>query len=92
MFAVDSAASTLEDESERLMELVLSAASVESRLEEELLKLRLEVWLVEIRVLVALSAASTLLDELEIELDEVLRTARAVSTLDEEIERLSDEV
>jgi hypothetical protein len=92
MFAVASALSTLEEESERLTELVFNAASVASRLDEELLKLRLEVWFVDISVLVALSAASTLLEELEIEFDEVLRIERVVSTLDDDVERLKDDV
>lgn len=45
MFAlvVARAVSTLEEEDERFIELVLSAVSVASMLEEELLKLRLEV-------------------------------------------------
>jgi hypothetical protein len=92
MFAVASALSTLEEESERLTELVFNAASVASRLDEELLKLRLEVWFVDISVLVALSAASTLLEELEIEFDEVLRIERVVSTLDDDVERLKEDV
>jgi hypothetical protein len=41
--AVANAPSTLEEESERLIELVFKVASVASRLDEELLKLRLEV-------------------------------------------------
>jgi hypothetical protein len=38
-----SAASTLEEELERLMELVFKAVSAASTLEDELLKLRLDV-------------------------------------------------
>ncbi len=90
--AVASAPSTLEEESERLIELVFKVASVASRLDEELLKLRLEVWFVDISVLVALSAASTLLDEPEIEFDEVLRIESVVSTLDDDVERLKEDV
>ena len=41
--AVARAVSTLEEEDERFVELVLSAVSVASILDEELLKLRLEV-------------------------------------------------
>jgi hypothetical protein len=92
VFAVASALSTLEEESERLTELVFNAARVASRLDDELLRLRLEVWFVDIRVLVVLSAASTLLEELEIEFDEVLRIERVVSTLDDDVERLKEDV
>lgn len=42
-FVAAKAASTLEDEEERLVELVFSAVRVASMLEEELLKLKLEV-------------------------------------------------
>jgi hypothetical protein len=61
-------------------------------LDDELLKLRLEPWLVDIEVFVIASATSMLLDELEIELEEVLMIASVLSTLDDEFERLSEEI
>ena len=66
-----SAASTLEEDEDNERELVLVAVRAASTLDDELLKLRLEVWLVLIRVLTALSATSTLDDELERLSDEV---------------------
>lgn len=92
MFAVVSAASVLEEDSEKFVELVLRVASVASTLDEELLKLRLEVWFVDMSVLVALSAVSTLLEEFEIEFDEVLRIESVESTLDDDVERLREDV
>lgn len=57
-----STASTLDDELERLLELVLSVANAASRLDDEELRLRDEACEAAIEAFVALSAASTLLE------------------------------
>jgi hypothetical protein len=57
-----SEASTLEDDVEKLLELVLSAERTASKLEEDDDRLSEDVCSVEIDALVVLSAASTLLE------------------------------
>lgn len=69
--------------------MVVSAAST---LEEELDRLRLDVWLVEMRVLTMVSAASMLDDELERESELALAAESAASTLEEEPLKLRLEV
>lgn len=64
--------STLEEEFETLIELVLIAKSAASVLEDELERFRLEVWLVEILALTELSELSMLDEEFEIEFELVL--------------------
>ena len=78
----------LEEDEEKESELVFIVARAASILDDELLKLRLEVWLVLIRVLTVVRAASTLEDELDMELELVLRAVSTASTLEEELLRL----
>jgi len=61
---------------------------VESILDEELLRLRLETWFVVMLALTEFSELSTLDDEFESWFELVLMTERRLSTLDEELERL----
>ena len=63
-----------------------------STLEEELERLREEVWLVDIPVLRVLRAASMLDDDDEMESELVLIAVRAASTLEDELLRLKLEV
>jgi hypothetical protein len=64
-FSELSELSTLEDELERLKDDVLSAESAPSRLDDELLKLRLEVRFVVMLAFTELSELSTLEEEFE---------------------------
>lgn len=84
--------STLDEELERFSDEVLRPESAPSRLDEELLRLMLDVWLVEMLALTELSELSTLEDEFESWFELVLMTERRLSTLDEELERLRLEV
>jgi hypothetical protein len=59
------AVSTLEEELEREFELVFVVVRTASMLDEELLRVRLEVWLAVIELFTTVSAASTLDEELE---------------------------
>jgi len=65
VLAALSAASTLEDELESELELVLTAVRAASTLEDELLRLKLDARFVETEAFTALRAASTLDDEFE---------------------------
>lgn len=75
-----------------MFELALTAARSASTLEEELERLKLDVWLVATAVFTTPRAESTLEDDDESEREEVLAAASAASILDDEDERLRLEV
>jgi hypothetical protein len=91
-FATLRAESTLADDCERVLEVVLIAPSKASTLDEEFERLRLEVWFVEILLLVASSATSTLDDDDDSERDDTLAALSAASTLEDESDRLTLDV
>ena len=92
MLTADSAASTLPEEEDACVELVLMLERVKSMLDDELESERDEVLFVAIEALTELSDASTLEEESERLLELPFRTPKSASRLDDDDDKLSEEV
>ena len=84
--------STLDDEVETLLELVLRVARVTSTLEEDSDRLNDDVIFAEMLALTELRELSTLDDEFEIARELAFVEARAASMLEDEFDKLALEV